>query len=361
MNLRFRVKREFMLDRLVITAMMIALEVVFSRLLSIQTPLVRIGLGFLPMSVVAVLYGPVFAGAAWGISDIFGAMLFPVGPYFYGFTVSAVLNGVIYGLLLHANHTRIWRFIAAVFAASAVVSIGLDTLWLTMIFESPAVVVLSSRLLRCAIMIPIQLFFMIGAARYFSDFIGRKNSIAIRKSQIRKQALRYYNGDFAAVRDRISPDITERLTAALEYRDAKTIFCYVGRKNEIDTSLIIERALADKKTVAVPLCGKNGVMTARKIDGMECLRKGRFGVLEPDADSETVSPLDIDIAVIPSLVCDRRGRRVGFGGGYYDRYLNKSRIKKIILCPADMYVKKVPREPFDIRGDMVITERINPV
>ena len=96
-------------------------------------------------------------------------------------------------------------------------------------------------------------------------------------------------------------------------------------------------------------------MTARKINGLDELKKGRFGIFEPSADSQIIASDSLDLALIPSLVCDKKGRRIGFGGGYYDRYFKKTdKAKKIILCPSDMMKKRVPNAPFDLLGDMVV-------
>ncbi len=86
---------------LVNVALLVAMEVVLARFLSINTPIVRIGFGFVPIAICGMLYGPMMAGVAGAMSDIIGAVLFPTGAYFPGFTVSAALTGIVFGLFLY--------------------------------------------------------------------------------------------------------------------------------------------------------------------------------------------------------------------------------------------------------------------
>jgi len=339
---------------MVVIAMMVALEVVLSRFLSISTPLLKIGFGFLPIALTAMLYGPMYSGVAWALSDFIGALLFPVAPYFFGFTLSAFLNGFIWGLFIYKNHTKLLRVAAAILISSMLVSLGLDTLWLTIITSNPAAVVLGFRFTRCVIMAPIQFVIISVIGNYFSGFISKNSTLAIKKADLRLEALKYFNGAFLSQREQISNSIADKVAALPEFAAANTVFCYVGRENELNTSVLIEAALAAGKTVAVPLMAGKGVMTARKIASLEELRKGRFGVMEPGEYSELVEPGDIDIAIVPSLLCDAKGRRIGFGGGYYDRFLYKQNITKIVLCPEAMLKKRIINSQFDQRGDIVV-------
>jgi len=351
---------ELLVKRLVVTGMMIALEIVLSRIGSIPFLTYKIGLYFVPMIVVAMLYGPVYAAAAWGLSDLIGAMLFPSGPFFIGFTISAILNGLIFGFLLYKNHTKLFRTILAIVLASTIVSMGFDTLWLVMYFKIISVnrlplVIFTDRAIRTAIMAPVQFITIIAIGNLLGEFIYRNSTVFYEKKALRREAQRYYKEEFPAERDIISQGILEQLSELEQYRDAETVFCYIGRDNEIDTSRIIKKIISDNKRVVVPLCGARGVMTAREISGLEDLKPGRFGILEPVEDRRIVEKSDIDVAIIPTLLADPKGRRVGFGGGYYDRYLTKSSIYKVILCSRKMIKKKLPSTAFDIRGDIVLS------
>ena len=85
--------------KLVEISLLIALEVILTRFCSINTATLRIGFGFLPIAIIAMMYGPLSAGVAYALGDLLGMMIFPSGSYFPGFTLTAFLTGVIYGLV----------------------------------------------------------------------------------------------------------------------------------------------------------------------------------------------------------------------------------------------------------------------
>ena len=90
---------------LCICAMLIAMEIVLNRFCSINTMGTKIGFSFIPPVVAAMLYGPIVSGIVYGVGDFVGALLFPIGPYHPGFTLCAVLMGVVYGLFLYRKET----------------------------------------------------------------------------------------------------------------------------------------------------------------------------------------------------------------------------------------------------------------
>ena len=93
--------------KLVEISLLIALEVILTRFCSIYTGVLRIGFGFLPVAIIAMMYGPISAGVAYAIGDILRMMIFPSGSYFPGFTLTAFLTGVIYGVVL-CKHPKTW-------------------------------------------------------------------------------------------------------------------------------------------------------------------------------------------------------------------------------------------------------------
>lgn len=117
---------------LVCTALLIALQVVLSRWLSIQTTNIKIGFSFIPVVVAARLFGPLSSMAVYGIGDIVGSILFPKGAYFPGFTVTSVLMGLVYGLFLYkkSNPTRV---ILSVSICQSLLSFLLNSFWIAYI------------------------------------------------------------------------------------------------------------------------------------------------------------------------------------------------------------------------------------
>ncbi len=143
--------------KLVITGLMIALNILLVRVLSIQTPMVRIDFGFLPLAIVAILYGPIWAGAAGAIGDILGITLMPVGTPFFGFTLTAFLTGACYGLFLHKKEITYKRVILAVLPVSLICQLLLDTYWLKLLMGKSFIALMPLRLVKVGIMFPIQI------------------------------------------------------------------------------------------------------------------------------------------------------------------------------------------------------------
>lgn len=136
-------------------ALLIALEIILTRFLSIETPTMRIGFGFLPVAIMAILYGPWWTGAAGVVGDLVGMMLLPKAAFFPGFTLTAFLTGMIYGLILYKKPITWKRTFVAVMAVNVICSLCLDTLWLSMMYGDSFLVLLPMRLVKAAIMIPV--------------------------------------------------------------------------------------------------------------------------------------------------------------------------------------------------------------
>lgn len=143
-------------------AILVALEIVLSRFLSINTPTLRIGFGFLPIALCGIMYGPVWAGAAAAIADIMGALFFSAGGAIYPpLTVTAVLTGVSFGLFLHSKNTRFFPNIMLCTLINTVgLSLGLNTYWLSILSGTPYFALMVTRLIQCAALIASYLVFL---------------------------------------------------------------------------------------------------------------------------------------------------------------------------------------------------------
>ena len=144
-------------SRLVIMAFLIAMEIILTRFCSINTPILRIGFGFLPVAMMGIMFGPVWAAAGYAIGDLLGMLIFPSGAYFPGFTLTAFLTGLVFGLFLH-NREITWK---RVLPASLIIILGcnliLDTLWLSILMGDGFIALLPTRIFKCAVMLPIHL------------------------------------------------------------------------------------------------------------------------------------------------------------------------------------------------------------
>ena len=137
-------------------ALMIALEIVLSRFLSISAWNTKIGFAFVPVVIAAILLGPLYAGIVGAAADFLGAILFPIGAYFPGFTLTAFLMGLCYGLFLYGNQS-FPRILGAVAVHQLILSLLLNTLWISVLYGSPYGPLLVSRLPQCAILAAVQL------------------------------------------------------------------------------------------------------------------------------------------------------------------------------------------------------------
>jgi 5-formyltetrahydrofolate cyclo-ligase len=154
--------------------------------------------------------------------------------------------------------------------------------------------------------------------------------------------------------------IFNRLINCDFYNDANIIFTYVSFKSEVDTIKIIDHSLSLGKLICVPKINKHTKsMEVYRIKGFEDLDKGYFGILEPNEDCREVPADNIDLILLPGLAFDRSGTRIGYGRGFYDRYLTKCKayVPKIALSYDFQVASKLPSNEFDIKVDAIITNK----
>ena len=148
--------QKFTTKTLTLMALLIALEIVLSRFLSVSAWNMKIGFSFVPQVLAALLLGPLYAGIVGALADLLGAVLFPVGPYFPGFTLTAFLAGVLYGLLLF-RQSGFPRILAAAGLRQFLLSLLLNTFWISVLYDSPFRPLLLTRLPQCALLFAVEL------------------------------------------------------------------------------------------------------------------------------------------------------------------------------------------------------------
>lgn len=140
-----------------ILSILLALEVIIARFGTIRpSESIKLSLDFIPVVIAAILFGTVPAVIMSILADILGAFLFPVGPFFPGFTVTAALTGLIYGLLLYKSQS-FPRVICAVLLQQILCSLLLNTFWLHVLYGLPYLPTMVARLIQGGIMIALQL------------------------------------------------------------------------------------------------------------------------------------------------------------------------------------------------------------
>ena len=149
-------KLKFTTRTLTALAMLIAIEVILSRFLSINAWNIKIGFGFVPVVIAAILYGPLAGGIVGALSDFIGALLFPIGTYFPGFTLTAFLMGLVWGFFLHKDQS-FWRIALAVVINQFILSLFVNTFWISVLYGSPYVPLLATRVVQSAILTAAQL------------------------------------------------------------------------------------------------------------------------------------------------------------------------------------------------------------
>ncbi len=155
-----------------------------------------------------------------------------------------------------------------------------------------------------------------------------------------------------------SKAIRERLYETQEYKTAATVHCYVSIRNEVDTRVIIRDMIRSKISVIVPVTDVNTkVLRHSRITDIDTLRPGTMGIPQPERVDMKELDLDkVDLVILPGVAFDRFGNRIGFGGGFYDRFLSEIDAVKVGLAYEFQIVDKIEADPHDETVDRVITQ-----
>ena len=185
------------------------------------------------------------------------------------------------------------------------------------------------------------------------------DAITLEKQRLREERLAARETLSEKERVRLDDCITQKLLASPEYAEAITVLTYVSVSSEVSTRMIIERALCDGKTVAVPRCLPGHRLEFVAITSLEQLVAAPFNLLEPPKDLSALAEVQMNdsICIVPTLLVDTKGYRLGYGAGFYDRFLSTYSGKKICLAYQQNLSKTMlPHTEFDVPVDTVITE-----
>ena len=152
--------------------------------------------------------------------------------------------------------------------------------------------------------------------------------------------------------------VAQNLLSLDEIKKAYTVLCYISLDDEICTDEIIRVLLDSGKSVGAPYCvDNNGNMDFYYITDFDDLRIQSFGVREPVIEKcKKVTSFDNTIIILPGLCFDSNGNRLGYGKGYYDRFLQIHSLISVGLCYNSLIVKKVPTDMYDKKADIIVTE-----
>ncbi len=182
--------------------------------------------------------------------------------------------------------------------------------------------------------------------------------ITFDKTAVRRQLKAITKALTKEYKEEASASIVKQCLDSEEYKNAESIFIFISMAGEPVTTEIIKQAFADGKAVYVPRCLRDGIMEAIKIDSFDCLKPGHYGILEPD---DAIKPTDVSefdsetaVAFVPCVGATKDGKRMGHGAGYYDRFLEKRRMKTLMLVYSKQLLDDIPCDKHDIIMDKVV-------
>ena len=185
------------------------------------------------------------------------------------------------------------------------------------------------------------------------------DTAALEKQRLREERLAAREALSEQERSVLDDRITQKLLATSEYAEATTVLTYVSVSSEVSTRMFIEYALRDGKTVAVPRCLPGHCLDFVAIVSLEQLVAAPFNLLEPakELPAVTEDQKNNSICIVPALLVDTKGYRLGYGAGFYDRFLSTYPVKKICLAyQQNLSRTMLPHTAFDVAVDVVITE-----
>lgn len=181
------------------------------------------------------------------------------------------------------------------------------------------------------------------------------------KSELRREYTQIREAMDQSDVERLSEKIIDTVLKLPVFKKAKTVMVYLNFKNEVDSLRMIEESYKAGKKVVIPHCVKETMeIIPSELNDIETeIAKGKNGYLQ--TKKECVKPVpveDIDLIIVPGIAFDKRCYRLGFGAGYYDRFLRKLNFEKptIGLCYDFQIIHSIPTEPHDIPLDFIITE-----
>ena len=174
------------------------------------------------------------------------------------------------------------------------------------------------------------------------------------KQQLRRELKQRRAAISMIERAELSARISEKALSLPEYAESDTVLCYCSVRDEVITWPLLRHILDSGRVLALPAI-EGSRMAVRRVTDLDGLVPGKMGILEPKSGPE-VFPESIGLALVPGLGFDLTGGRIGYGGGYFDRYLALVPGLKAGLCFSAQITEELPREPHDVPMDALITE-----
>jgi len=177
------------------------------------------------------------------------------------------------------------------------------------------------------------------------------------KRALRRRILALRDAVDAATQRRWSAAAYERLSALQVYRAARTVHLFVPFGSEVDTRPVLEDLWARQIRAVLPRVAPDRRLDHLAVTGWDEVEPGAYGIGEPVAACRAVDPAEVELILVPGVAFDRRGGRLGYGGGYYDRFLQACPAPRVALAFDLQIVDAVPREDHDLLVDAVVTDQ----
>ncbi len=181
------------------------------------------------------------------------------------------------------------------------------------------------------------------------------------KKSLRKEMLKNRTKISKDIRENYSREISNSLYELEYYKNANTIMAFISFGSEINTKHLIEHSISLGKKVVIPvMIPETKELLTSEIRSFSELELGFYNILTPKEEFiRVVDPETIDLILVPGLIFAKDGYRIGYGGGYYDRFLAKRRddVKKIAIGFDMQVVDEVPTDHYDIPVDLILTEK----
>jgi 5-formyltetrahydrofolate cyclo-ligase len=187
--------------------------------------------------------------------------------------------------------------------------------------------------------------------------VVRKVRISLNKKDLRKKTITKLKSLSVIQKLEIEQRLRNRLFHSESWKKAKTIGITISQGFEWDTEPIIEKAWDEGKAVCVPKCFANKEMFFYRIHDFQQLEKGLYDIPEPNPEKATnVNKQEIDLLIVPGVVFGENGYRIGFGGGYYDRFLVDFPNETISMASHFQVINQIPINSFDIPVQYIVME-----
>lgn len=180
---------------------------------------------------------------------------------------------------------------------------------------------------------------------------AKPQDIRQEKAALRAKLLERQSALPQEYRSQADARIAQRLMESAAFKQVENLFVYISIRAEVDTRTIIEAALRAGKEVYAPFCLPEGRMEAKRLHGLQSgqLVEWQRGLLQPPQQNPSLAPEKLQLVVAPCVAADRQGYRLGYGGGYYDRYLPRVQCPVLCLCRSALVQTTLPRQPHDVR------------